>query len=68
MSEEQRALLQALDLQRYQVSSMAFTREKTAVPDPIPSPSDTTATAVKPGFFSNWRKAKVRSLMMVERD
>src|SRR5216683_341640 len=29
----------------------------------IPSASVSTATAVKPGFFSNWRKAKRRSFI-----
>src|SRR5262245_49079033 len=30
---------------------------------PIPSAIVSTATAVKPGFFSNWRKAKRKSFM-----
>ena len=30
----------------------------------MPSASVSTATAVKPGFFSNWRKAKRRSFMV----
>src|SRR5437879_2521359 len=35
----------------------------TAVFAPIPSASVSTATAVKPGFFSSWRKANLRSLI-----
>src|SRR5688572_19095200 len=38
-------------------------RLKIAVLPPIPSASVSTATAVKPGFFSNWRKANLRSLI-----
>src|SRR5213596_775915 len=34
-----------------------------AVVAPMPSASVSTATAVKPGFFSNWRKAKRRSFI-----
>jgi hypothetical protein len=30
---------------------------------PMPSASVSTATAVKPGFFSNWRKANRTSVM-----
>src|SRR5882762_3151540 len=30
---------------------------------PMPSASVSTATAVKPGFFSNWRKANLRSFI-----
>ena len=30
----------------------------------MPSASVTTATAVKPGFFSNWRKANFKSFMV----
>src|SRR5436189_29466 len=36
---------------------------KTATFTPIPSASVSTATAVKPGFFSNWRKANLRSFI-----
>src|SRR5258708_32574279 len=36
---------------------------KIAVFAPMPSASVTTATAVKPGFFSNCRKANLRSYM-----
>src|SRR5436190_13985828 len=36
---------------------------KTAGLAPMPSASVSTATAVKPGFFSNWRKANLRSFM-----
>src|SRR6266699_1686496 len=36
---------------------------KIAVFAPMPSPSVSTATAVKPGFFSNWRKANLRSFI-----
>ena len=35
-----------------------------AVFAPMPSASVSTATAVKQGFFSNWRKAKRRSAMV----
>ena len=34
-----------------------------AVFAPMPSASVSTATAVKPGFFNNWRKANLRSFM-----
>ena len=34
-----------------------------AVLAPMPSASVSTATAVKPEFFTNWRKANLRSLM-----
>src|SRR2546425_4106411 len=37
--------------------------EKIAVFAPMPSASVSTATAVKPGFFSNWRKANLRSFI-----
>src|SRR2546430_7756310 len=30
----------------------------------MPSASVSTATAVKPGFFSNWRKANLKSFMV----
>src|SRR6188474_104755 len=33
-----------------------------AVLAPIPRASVSTATAVKPGFFNNWRRANLRSL------
>src|SRR5438094_697284 len=36
---------------------------KIAVFAPMPSASVSTATAVKPGFFSNWRKANLRSFI-----
>src|SRR5207302_155717 len=36
---------------------------KMAVFAPIPSASVSTATAVKPGFFSNWRKANFKSFI-----
>src|SRR5438445_3129202 len=36
---------------------------KTAVLAPIPSASVSTATIVNPGFFSNWRKANLRSFI-----
>src|SRR5262245_47087445 len=35
----------------------------TTVVAPMPSASVSTATAVKPGFFSNWRRANLRSFM-----
>src|SRR2546426_7810762 len=34
-----------------------------AVVAPMPSASVSTATAVKPGFFSSWRKANLRSFI-----
>src|SRR5207247_1229667 len=34
-----------------------------AVLAPMPRASVSTATAVKPGFFSNWRKANLRSVI-----
>src|SRR2546422_157104 len=34
-----------------------------AVLAPMPSASVSTATVVKPGFFSNWRKANLRSFI-----
>src|SRR5437879_3825249 len=34
-----------------------------AVLAPMPSASVSTATVVKPGFFSSWRKANLRSFM-----
>src|SRR5438067_13268968 len=36
---------------------------KMAVFAPMPSASVSTATAVKPGFFSNWRTANLRLFM-----
>src|SRR5207244_3812751 len=44
-------------------SNVALIRLKMAVQAPIPSASVSTATAVKPGFFSNWRKANLRSFI-----
>src|SRR6185312_16389705 len=44
-------------------NSTASTTLKMAVFAPMPSASVSTATAVKPGFFSNWRKANLRSFM-----
>src|SRR5439155_12975942 len=38
-------------------------RLKIAVFAPMPSASVSTATAVKPGFLSNWRKANLRSFI-----
>src|SRR2546422_4833115 len=35
-----------------------------AVFAPMPRASVSTATAVKPGFFSNWRKANLKSFMV----
>jgi hypothetical protein len=39
-------------------------RLKIAVLPPMPSASVSTATVVKPGFFSSWRKANLRSFMV----
>src|SRR4030095_2773719 len=36
---------------------------KIAVVAPMPSARVSTATAVKPGFFRNWRKANLRSFI-----
>src|SRR5881392_1092057 len=44
-------------------SSTAFTTLKMAVFAPMPSARVSTATAVKPGFFSSWRKANLRSFI-----
>src|SRR5881392_913164 len=44
-------------------SNTPFTTLKIAVFAPMPSASVSTATAVKPGFFSNWRRAKRRSFI-----
>ena len=38
---------------------------KMAVFAPMPSARVSTATAVKPGFFSNWRKANLRSFIIM---
>src|SRR5205807_9694090 len=48
-------------------NSTASTMLKIAVFAPMPNASVSTATAVKPGFFSNWRKAKRRSLNIARR-
>src|SRR5947207_8502202 len=42
---------------------MVLTKLKMAVFAPMPSASVSTATAVKPGFFSNWRKANFKSFI-----
>src|SRR6266581_4408588 len=42
---------------------MALTKLKIAVFAPMPSASVSTATVVKPGFFSNWRKANLGSFI-----
>src|SRR2546426_485673 len=42
---------------------MALTTLKIAVFAPMPSASVSTATAVKPGLFSSWRKANLRSFI-----
>ena len=44
-------------------SNSASTTVKIAVFAPMPSASVRTATAVKPGFSSNWRKANLRSFI-----
>src|SRR5437762_11687494 len=44
-------------------SKTPLTRLNIAVFAPMPSASVCTATAVKPGFFSNWRKANLRSFI-----
>src|SRR5438034_11846465 len=44
-------------------SNTALTTLKMAVFATMPSASVSTATAVKPGFFSNWRKANLRSFI-----
>ena len=43
---------------------MVLTKLKMAVFAPMPSASVSTATAVKPGFFSNWRKVNLRSFIV----
>src|SRR5205823_8931872 len=45
-------------------SNTALTTLKIAVFAPMPSASVSTATAVKPGFFSNWRRANLRSFVV----
>src|SRR6266513_1374509 len=45
-------------------SSTALTTLKMAVFAPMPSASVSTATALKPGFFSNWRMANFESFMV----
>src|SRR3989441_8583545 len=45
------------------LSSTTSIRLKIAVFAPMPSASVSTATAVKPGFFSSWRKANFRSFI-----
>src|SRR6266516_5095860 len=45
-------------------SNTPLTRLNIAVLAPMPSASVSTATAVKPGFFSSWRKANLRSFMV----
>src|SRR5438445_12992671 len=44
-------------------SNTALTTLKMAVFAPIPSARVSTATAVKPGFLSNWRKANFKSFI-----
>src|SRR5438477_5887730 len=44
-------------------SNTALTTLKMAVFAPMPSARVSTATAVKPGFFTSWRKANLRSLI-----
>ena len=41
----------------------AFTALKMAVFAPMPSASVSTATAVKQGFFSSWRRANLKSFI-----
>src|SRR6266850_1013102 len=43
--------------------SAALTMLKMAVFAPMPSASVSTATAVKPGFFSSWRRANFKSFI-----
>src|SRR6266480_6835163 len=45
------------------LSTIASRRLKIAVFAPMPSARVSTATAVKPGFFSSWRKANLRSFI-----
>src|SRR5438094_10201803 len=42
---------------------MVLTKLKMAVFAPMPSASVSTATVVKPGFFSSWRKANFKSFI-----
>src|SRR5262245_29788936 len=42
---------------------MALTKLNIAVFAPMPSASVSTATAVKPGFLSNWRNSNFRSVI-----
>src|SRR5437867_12961566 len=44
-------------------SKTQFTTLKMAVFAPMPRASVSRATAVKPGFFSSWRKANLRSFI-----
>src|SRR6266478_7481538 len=44
-------------------SNTPLTTLKMAVFAPMPRASVSTATAVKPGFFSNWRKANLMSFI-----
>src|SRR5438309_6678258 len=45
-------------------NTAVFTTLTMAVVAPMPSARVSTATAVKPGFFSNWRKANFKSVMV----
>src|SRR5438874_5929369 len=45
------------------LSNAVLTTLKIAVFAPMPSARVSTATAVKPGFFSSWRKANLRSFI-----
>ena len=42
-------------------SRNSLTRLKTAVLAPMPNASDSTATAVKPGFLTSWRSPNLKS-------
>src|SRR5205814_9503441 len=44
-------------------SRSTLTKLKIVVLAAMPSVSDDTATAVKPGFFNSWRKANLRSFI-----
>src|SRR6266516_2959447 len=48
-------------------SKTALTTLKMAVFAPMPSASVSTATAVKLGFFNNWRQANLRSFIVQTR-
>src|ERR1051325_3818905 len=51
--------------------AIELNKAKMAEFTPMPSASVSTATAVKPGFFSSWRMANLRSFMvrcLVERE